>query len=607
MTTNVQTAEEWGQVIDNLDTIKKSVLTQVNGTQAIIGDLTSQRQTLSEQYASAYASGDMALVDVIQDKLNYVNTRLDGASVTLTNLSKDLTQIDTDLNYAFNQQGIAESGPPIANSTTPPASDQPGDPTEVELEPELLAEDQQDIDEFVEPDITSEISSSIQQLSDDETDLLFDEIEEPLVEDLQTLSDDELDKLLNDEVDINAPLEEPPDLDPGEYDEFAGLDEAIAANENALQEPPLLSDEEVDEYLNNLGDEEIDLNAPLQEPPNPDPSEYDEFAGLDDAVAENELALREPPELSDEEVDEYLNNIEPPEAPPELTEEDIIGSSARGTTGSETNTKAQPTEQSQQFTKQEDWRVRLSLSPGSTYLYNAKPAGILEPLAATNGVIFPYTPSIQINYAASYDATDLTHSNYKVYQYKNSSIDNISISCDFTAQDTFEANYLLAVIHFFRTVTKMFYGQDQNPKRGTPPPLCFLTGLGAFQFNEHPIAITSFSYNLPTDVDYIRAGQITSLAGVNLQSNIRPVNSYDVRSIRLGSKIKPGGSPADPEFGSLNSGIQGTVTYVPTKMQIQLTAVPMMSRNDVSNNFSVKDYASGKLLRGIQNVRGGFW
>ena len=115
-----------------------------------------------------------------------------------------------------------------------------------------------------------------------------------------------------------------------------------------------------------------------------------------------------------------------------------------------------------------DWRVVLSLAPGANYLYRAENPGILSPLAETDGVIFPYTPQIQVQYTANYDQTDITHSNYKIYQYKNSNVDSVSITGDFTAQDTFEANYLLGVIHFFRSITKMFYGQDQNPNRGTP-------------------------------------------------------------------------------------------------------------------------------------------
>ena len=46
-----------------------------------------------------------------------------------------------------------------------------------------------------------------------------------------------------------------------------------------------------------------------------------------------------------------------------------------------------------------DWRVRLSLASQSNYLYNLpNDAGILAPLKATNGVIFPYTPTVNVTY-----------------------------------------------------------------------------------------------------------------------------------------------------------------------------------------------------------------
>lgn len=266
------------------------------------------------------------------------------------------------------------------------------------------------------------------------------------------------------------------------------------------------------------------------------------------------------------------------------------------------NTRSQATQQDQaNAMAQGDWRVRLQLAPGANYLYKSQNPGILKPLVSTNGVLFPYTPSISVSYAASYDGQELTHSNYKVYQYKSSAVDNITITCDFTAQDTFEANYLLAVVHFFRSVTKMFYGQDQNPKRGVPPPLCFLTGLGTFQFDKHALAITSFNYSLPNDVDYIAAGSSGTIAGVNLERTGQSILS------RLGSSILPGGLPTGPQFRNTPSGTT-EATYVPTKIQLSIGAVPIVSRNDVSNNFSLRDYATGQLLRGSSNKGGaGIW
>ena len=249
----------------------------------------------------------------------------------------------------------------------------------------------------------------------------------------------------------------------------------------------------------------------------------------------------------------------------------------------------------------DDWRVRLSLAPEANYLYRADDPGILAPLLETNGVIFPYTPTISVNYAANYEQSTIIHSNYKVYQYSNSSVDNITITCDFTAQDTREANYLLAVIHFFRSVTKMFFGQDESPRAGTPPPLCYLTGMGNYQFSEHPMAITGFTYNLPNDVDYIKTVG-PSISGLLLPAAPIPTG-------RLPDNILPGGRPAPPDFTklSVSPAEENTVSWVPTKIQLSITGVPIISRNQMSQQFSLKDYATGALLNVRNSSDGGFW
>jgi hypothetical protein len=287
------------------------------------------------------------------------------------------------------------------------------------------------------------------------------------------------------------------------------------------------------------------------------------------------------------------------------TEQDIIGAygGMKGLQGSVDNARArQITQDAENAKTQGDWRVRLSLAPSASYLYKAANPGILKYLQKTDGVIFPYVPQIQVTYAAHYDASELTHSNYKIFQYKNSSIDQISITCDFTAQDNEEANYLLAVIHFFRSVTKMFYGQDDIPKAGTPPPLCYLSGLGGFQFDRHPLVISSFNYSLPNDVDYIRAGSPTLQPGVDSSAyNGSTGADATVGSVRLG-RLNPGATENAPQFTKATN---TQPTYVPTKISISLVAYPIVTRSDISNKFSLADYATGALLQGSKNPSGG--
>jgi hypothetical protein len=248
---------------------------------------------------------------------------------------------------------------------------------------------------------------------------------------------------------------------------------------------------------------------------------------------------------------------------------------------------------------QDDWRIRLSLAGSANYLYKiAGKTDILYPLIATDGVVFPYTPIINSSYRANYDPAELTHSNYKMFFYKNSSVDDISITADFTAQDTAEANYMLAVIHFFKSATKMFYGKDTAPRAGTPPPLMYLTGYGQHQFQNHPLLLTNFSYNLPNDVDYIRAGSNAQWGGQSVTTMAVTPSTSRASS----SGLPPGGVPPSPSFAGLAS--KDKVTYVPTKISLSLTFVPVVTRNDISNNFSLKDYAAGTLSA---KTGGGIW
>lgn len=250
-----------------------------------------------------------------------------------------------------------------------------------------------------------------------------------------------------------------------------------------------------------------------------------------------------------------------------------------------------------------DWRVKLRLAGGSQYLYNEpgiSSDGILYPLKVTDGVIFPYMPQMNTVYGANYSAYDLTHSNLRGYFYQNSYVDEITMTSTFTAQDTSEANYLLAVIHFFRSVTKMFYGQDGD--RGQPPPLVFLQGLGAYQFNLHPCVVRSFTYNLPNDIDYIRARSV-NIDGTNLlarRDRQTLAGGFDfLSSVRMAtSGLSPGGlvpPPSPPTLGTSQP------TYVPTKLEISLTLLPIQSREQVSQQFSLRQFANGDL------IKAGFW
>ena len=226
-----------------------------------------------------------------------------------------------------------------------------------------------------------------------------------------------------------------------------------------------------------------------------------------------------------------------------------------------------------------DWRVKVSLAKGATYFYknaDENEHGILAPLAATGGVIFPYTPQVSVTHAARYGASQLTHSNYTNYSYEGSEVQTISINGDFTAQNREEAAYVLACIHFFRSATKMWWGQDGLA--GTPPPMVFLTGYGKNYFPNVPCVITSFQHTMPQDVDYISAG------------NVKTVVSQ---------------SPNYYEKARKDNVTLGSDTRIPTTSQISIQLQPIYSRKNIYNNFSLDKFAKGELLGG-KDTGGGF-
>jgi hypothetical protein len=321
----------------------------------------------------------------------------------------------------------------------------------------------------------------------------------------------------------------------------------------------------------------------------------DEFGFVQDPVTGLNVL---PEDVPTDEVDGYLTEFTP-EGPRVLSSAEVEQASLEAAARDRARQQQTIAQQRRQINNG-DWRVRLRLAPQSKYLYNAPNPGILKPLQVTDGVIFPYTPTITTSYKANYNSYDLTHSNYRGYFYQNSYVEPLQLTCMFTAQSTAEANYLLAVIQFFRSVTKMFYGQDAE--RGAPPPLTYLTGLGEYQYNEHPCVVSQFNYSLPADVDYIRAGSPNQL-GTN------QVFQRDRQTVSTGSLfgglnrlaaalLTKGAIPNPPAPPSLAS---NRPTYVPTKIEISLTLNPIQSRNQISKQFSLKEFANGNL------IKGGFW
>jgi len=184
-----------------------------------------------------------------------------------------------------------------------------------------------------------------------------------------------------------------------------------------------------------------------------------------------------------------------------------------------------------------DWRVRI------TCQWNIFNSPLFKLLEETGGVVWPYMPNITVSTKADYTQINTIHSNYSNWAYKGSQVDDIQISGEFTCETETDAAYWIAATTFFKTSTKMFFGQGEFA--GTPPLVCNLTGYGASIFDKVPVVIKSFSVDLKDDVNYIRC------------------NTF------------------------------GTNTWVPVVSTITVTVSPVYNRERL-RKFNLQDYAKGK-------------
>ena len=198
-------------------------------------------------------------------------------------------------------------------------------------------------------------------------------------------------------------------------------------------------------------------------------------------------------------------------------------------------------------TSTDDWRVNISV-PNDLQIGN-----VLAPLffggESVGRMIFPFNPTILLGHSANYSQITPTHSNYPYNAYENSQVDNITITGEFFVENQDDAKYWVAVLHFLRAVTKMYYG-DSNPQ-GNPPPICRLSGYGPHVLNNIPIVIQNFTTDLPADVDYMEC--------------------Y----------------------------VDGYKNMVPTQSQFTVTVMPTYSRRSTAR-FNLQQFAKGDFVNGLE-------
>jgi len=202
-----------------------------------------------------------------------------------------------------------------------------------------------------------------------------------------------------------------------------------------------------------------------------------------------------------------------------------------------------------------DWRARLRPKEGGRSRFfsqlNNEANYLLKPLDEAGGLIWQYTPTIFLSGSAEYNEVLMQGMNYPINTFISSRPPDIPITADFSANNIYEARYLLAVMTFLKICTKGYFGDDAVAKgtAGTPPPVLLFEYLGDHGFNKVPVVVTNYSLQLPDNVDYV------------------PVQVGD------------------------------TVTYVPTMTNIMINLKPQYTPHKLRRRFSLEAITSGAAYK----------
>ena len=201
--------------------------------------------------------------------------------------------------------------------------------------------------------------------------------------------------------------------------------------------------------------------------------------------------------------------------------------------------------------------MALILGPNST-------DNILKPLWKTQGLMFPYTPMIQVQHATvNYGNYELAHTNYDYFAYQKTSSPTATVTGVFGAHTQEEAEYMMAAIHFLRVVSKSNFGLT-DPNRGTPPPKLAFSAYGDAMFNRTPVYIRTVAFGLDQDVDYVPVRQSVSTA------------------------VQPG---SDPTLDDMLAN-----SYVPLILNIFVDVMVAPNPSKIRNEFNLDSFRKGKLL-----------
>lgn len=234
-------------------------------------------------------------------------------------------------------------------------------------------------------------------------------------------------------------------------------------------------------------------------------------------------------------------------------------------------------------------RVRLRPLPNAVNTIYGN--GLIAPLRNTNGMVWMYQPIISYQQGTTYTSIDLVHANTELYAYTRTNALRFTVDGKFSVQNQTEGVYALACIHFLRTVTKMWFGQNDT-NAGTPPPILYFDAYGDYMFNKLPVIVNEFTIGLPDDVDYVPISQ-------SYLSTQGTTDSKGNANNTLGSTpLTAQTIPTTTNTNALsNTNLSGNNVWLPAVFNISVTMTVQQTPSNLRSVFNLDQFRSGQLMK----------
>ena len=196
---------------------------------------------------------------------------------------------------------------------------------------------------------------------------------------------------------------------------------------------------------------------------------------------------------------------------------------------------------------------------------------------------FPYTPTVSNIINTNYSQAATTHSNFQQSFFESANNASFSVTAPILIENEDQAYHILRALDFFRGSMKMRFGKLDND-RGLPPPVLRFNAHGIFQ--NVPVVLTDFTYNLDADVSYIEIEN-------------KGKSAADATTMRsLGQRTGNAADDVLTAAGRLRSGNTNTsneTIRMPVNGTFVFSLMATYSPKSIRENFTLDAYLKGNL------------